>query len=226
MGSKLRGLDPRLQNLVDKITPPFTHGGAASALVLAHGKLDEKLLSENGALHIARVTEHIWSVRVDPTRLPDLIGLGRIAYVEAAKVLFPTLTRSVPCIKARPEDLGEDVDGRDVVIGIVDYGIDWTLPDFCDSQTGATRIKFLWDQSLDPTGSERSPSGFEHGVEYTDEDINQALSTFRQGDRERALSVVRHRPWPPRGGEATDTDGHGTHVTLKLNSASGDRRIW
>ena len=212
MGSKLRGLDPRLQNLIDKITPPFTHGGAASALVLAHGRLDEKLLSENGALHIARLTEHVWSVRVDPARLSDLARLTEVAYVEAAKVLFPTLIRSVPCIKARREDVGEDVDGRNVVIGIIDYGIDWTLPDFCD-ETGATRIKFLWDQSLDPTGSERGPEGFEHGVEYTDKDIDQALGSLRQGDGDRARSIVRHRPWPQRGEEATDTDGHGTHVT-------------
>jgi len=212
MGSKLHGLDPRLQNLIDKIAPTFRSEGEASALLLAHGKLDEKILSENGALHIARLTEHIWSVRVDPARLSDLARLAEVGYIEAAKVLFPMLTRSVPCIAARREDVGEGVDGRNVVIGIVDYGIDWTLPDFCD-ETGATRIKFLWDQSLDPTESERAPEGFEHGVEYTDEDIDRALGSLRQGDGHRARSIVRHRPWPQTGEEENDTDGHGTHVT-------------
>jgi subtilisin family serine protease len=215
MGSKLHGVDPRLQNLVDGVTPPFKNVEEVSALVLAHGRLDEKhfenLLSRNGALHIVRLTEHIWSVRVDPKSLSDMAHLAEVAYVEPAKVLFPMLTRSVPCIKARREDVGEGVDGRNVVIGIVDYGIDWTLPDFCD-ETGATRIKFLWDQSLKPLERERSPDGFGHGVEYTDKDIDDALDSWGQGDRDKARSIVRHRPWPKSGVKENDTDGHGTHV--------------
>ena len=80
MGSDLYGLDPRFQSLIDKITPSFGPGpgSAASALVLAHGKLDEKMLAENGASHIVRLTEHIWSVRVDPARLPDLARLSEV----------------------------------------------------------------------------------------------------------------------------------------------------
>ena len=223
MGSLLRGLDPRLQSLIDKVTPAFTHSGAASVLVLAHSKLDEALLTASGANHILRLTEHIWSVRIDPARLTDLVQLTEVIYVEAGRRLHPTLTRSVPCIKAGPEDVGEGVDGRHVVVGIIDYGIDWTLPDFCDEHGARTRIKFLWDQTLDPTGSERSPKEFEHGVEYTDEDIDRALGVFKRGDGASALSIVRHRPWPRPGEVGTDTDGHGTHVTgiASSNGASG-----
>jgi subtilisin family serine protease len=119
----------------------------------------------------------------------------------------------VPSINAQATDVGSDIDGRGVVVGIVDYGIDWTLPDFCNATGTHTRIKALWDQSLTPSGSDKSPKEFGYGVEYTEQQINKALELFRHGDETSALSVVRHRPWPLRGEEIFDTDGHGTHVT-------------
>jgi len=134
MGNTLQGLDPRLKNLIDKVLPSrLADEGETSVLVLAHGKLDEELLKKNGATHIVRLTEHIWSVRVGSNRLLDLKQLPEVVYIEAAKQLSPTLIRSVSTIKAGPEDVGGEVDGRDVVVGIIDYGIDWTLPDFCSA---------------------------------------------------------------------------------------------
>jgi len=224
MGNTLQGLDPRLKNLIDKVLPSrLADEGETSVLVLAHGKLDEELLKKNGATHIVRLTEHIWSVRVGSNRLLDLKQLPEVVYIEAAKQLSPTLIRSVSTIKAGPEDVGGEVDGRDVVVGIIDYGIDWTLPDFCDETGACTRIKFLWDQSLTANEAERAPEDFDRGVEYTEKHINRALEALRQGSRAQALSMVRHRPWPERSDDATDTDGHGTHVTGIAcgNGASG-----
>jgi subtilisin family serine protease len=214
MSNGLRGLDPRLRGLIDKVAPHFyVQKDEAAALVLAHSKLDEKLLKKNGATHIARLTENIWSIRFDPNRVGALQSLRDVAYIEAGARLFPMLTRSVAGIKARPEDLEAGVDGREVVVGIVDYGIDWTLPDFCDETGERTRIKYLWDQSLTPNGAEKPPEDFAHGVEYSEQRINLALDAWRGGNRAQALSIVRHRPRPERDEDATDIDGHGTHVS-------------
>jgi subtilisin family serine protease len=212
MGSLLRGLDPRLRRLADKLQP-LVHAEPVAALVLAHSKLDETLLKTAGATHIARLTEHIWSIRIDPQRLADLQAIPNLVYIEAAAPLFPLLTRSVPGIRASPQDIGAGVDGRNVVIGIIDYGIDWTLPDFCDETGTRTRIKYLWDQSLTPRTGESSPADFAHGVEYGEQQINHALQAWRGGAQPQATGIVRHRPLPDRNEEATDTDGHGTHVT-------------
>jgi subtilisin family serine protease len=212
--SEFRKLDPRLRGVLEKIGEKrYAYKNEASALVLAHSKLDEALLKKSGATHIARLTENVWSVRLPPDHLRDLDNVPQIAYVEAGLHLFPALTRSMPSIKARREDVGNDIDGRGVVVGIVDYGIDWTLPDFCDEAGTHTRIKALWDQSLTPSGTDSSPKDFGYGVEYTEQQINRALELFRHGDEKTALSIVRHRPWPLRGEEIFDTDGHGTHVT-------------
>ena len=214
MSKELQGLDPRLRRLLDKAIPfTFEQESELSALVLAHSRLDEARLEKSGATHIVRLTEHIWSVRFERSRLTDLNSLAEVTYIELGKQLTPMLTRSIPSIKALPEHIGEGIDGRDVVVGIVDYGIDWTLRDFCDETGTRTRIKYLWDQSLIPVDTEAAPADFDHGVEYTEQHINQALEAQRDGEPERALRIVRHRPWPLRKEDSTDTDGHGTHVT-------------
>ncbi|MBI5835736.1 MAG: S8 family serine peptidase [Candidatus Eisenbacteria bacterium] len=74
--------------------------------------------------------------------------------------------------------------GRNVVVGVVDTGIDWTHADFKDN-TGANRILFIWDQTV--TGS--APSGFAYGTEWNAGQIQGGSCT------------------------EMDYDGHGTHVT-------------
>lgn len=74
--------------------------------------------------------------------------------------------------------------GRGVIIAVVDSGIDYTHPDFCNPD-GTTRILFLWDQTLNRV--------------FDREQINSALraSTPQQG-----FALVPSR----------DLSGHGTHV--------------
>lgn len=89
-------------------------------------------------------------------------------------------------------------------------GIDYTIPAFLDS-AGNSRIAFLWDQAINPceagsTGENqegcnnlkygRIPEGFTYGVEYNNEEINEAINSIS--------------PWeivPSR-----DTNGHGTFI--------------
>lgn len=86
--------------------------------------------------------------------------------------------------------------GKGILVGIFDTGIDWDHPDFRDPiDPTKSRILRIWDQTLTPTGSEISPTGFSYGVEYTQTQINGELSGSTNG-------VVRE----------ADLHGHGTHV--------------
>ena len=84
-----------------------------------------------------------------------------------------------------------DLDGRDVLVGIVDTGIDFTQPAFIRDD-GTSKIRYLYDQ----TGIGNAPEGFAIGTEYTNAQINEALKSPNPYD------VVPQR----------DTSGHGTFV--------------
>lgn len=83
--------------------------------------------------------------------------------------------------------------GRGVLIGIVDSGVDYRHPAFLTAD-GKSRILRLWDQSI----SGNPPEGYATGTEYTNEEINEALS----------LSVQEGRRLVP----SEDGSGHGTAV--------------
>ncbi len=64
-----------------------------------------------------------------------------------------------------------NLDGRGIMIGLVDTGIDYTNEIF-QNLDGTTRIVGIWDQTIQ-TG--RPPEGFFYGTEYTQRQINEAL---------------------------------------------------
>ena len=96
--------------------------------------------------------------------------------------------------------------GRGVLVGIVDSGVDWRHPDFCN-EDGSSRILSLWDQSAQPEPGQNPPKGYLRGVEYTREEINRALSLPNQ----EGNLLVREQ----------DISGHGTSV---LGIAAGNGR--
>jgi len=105
--------------------------------------------------------------------------------------------RAASCINNRPSAVNEpdNLNGTGVLVGIIDSGIDYTHPDFCNAD-GSTRIAALWDQSVD---SENPPSGYRLGTLFSEEQINRAL---KEEVRENQRKIV----------PSVDLSGHGTHV--------------
>lgn len=96
--------------------------------------------------------------------------------------------------------------GRGTLIGIVDTGIDYTLPLFRDSD-GRTRILGIWDQTIAGNGLEQvSPfDALHYGTVYSNAQLNAALQT------DAPFSVV----------PSTDTNGHGTALAAIAAGTSG-----
>ncbi|MFN5357045.1 MAG: S8 family peptidase [Bacteroidota bacterium] len=86
-------------------------------------------------------------------------------------------------------------EGKDVVMGIIDTGIDFTHPDFLDS-TGLSRVEWVWDHLL--ADSANTPTPYGYGQEFSKADIDAGLASAH-----------------------IDQTAHGTHVT-GIAAAGGD----
>lgn len=91
--------------------------------------------------------------------IPSCYGLLDMEAMEDAGVIaaqnYPTL----------------QLKGENIIVGIIDTGIDYTNDIFRDIG-GNSRIISIWDQSIQEG---EPPEGFEYGTEYTNEMINQAI---------------------------------------------------
>ncbi len=137
-------------------------------------------------------------VTVAESRIQELAALPEVEYVEKPKRLYFQMEegKRVSCIN-EVQDARFSLLGQGVLVGVIDSGIDYGLSEFRRAD-GTTRIKSLWDQSLDTAGEE-PPGGYGYGREYGAERINEALQA---GSEEERLKIV----------PSLDRSGHGTAV--------------
>ncbi|MGL5434360.1 MAG: S8 family peptidase [Lachnospiraceae bacterium] len=119
--------------------------------------------------------------------IPTLYGLLDTTALESSGIP-PVL--NLPTLKA---------DGRGVLIGMIDTGIEYTNPLFRNAD-GTSRILRIWDQTIESGKNEDaaetpSPSPL-YGTIYTKEEIDRALAS------DHPYEIVPSR----------DTDGHGTFM--------------
>lgn len=148
--------------------------------------------------------------------------LDEVEYVEKPKRLYFSTYRGKQASCILPVTAREPfLTGKDVLIGIIDSGIDYKNSEFIDSS--GSRIQYLWDQTLTPAavnarlsqaegevqsefaGKAAAPAGFSIGVEFNKMRIDAALHS------ENPDSLV----------PSFDTSGHGTEVAA-IAAAGGN----
>ena len=218
--TKQRELDPKLRRLMHSMKHPATGrleqdldanlvnatGDVPSGAPVEVAMLTKRVLvrlaapeppAAMGDLHWVHISGDIYAVEVPLLKLEELASAQEVEYVESGRRLAPNLDTSVTETRAdrvRSGALG--LSGAGVLVGIIDFGFDFTLNDFRDAG-GASRVEFLWDQNLTPQTGEASPGRFGYGVEYDRAAIDAALGTTDP------FSQARHRP---------GAESHGTHV--------------
>ena len=146
-------------------------------------------------------------VTIPENLIPALTALDEIEYVEKPKDLLYSVydAKQQSCFPPvgsfyadGPASGNGNLTGRGCIVAVLDSGIDYTLPDFRNSM--GSRILYLWDQSLipDPERGFYPPEGYSLGVEFTQEQINQAL----EAGEEEGFRLV----------PSIDVSGHGTAV--------------
>ena len=167
------------------------------------------------AVYVTELTGGYAIIQIKESQIKELAAFPEVEFIEKPKSLYFQIEngRRVSCIdevQAAPffSSIGQEglednqqkkqsfpLLGKEVLIGIVDSGIDYENSDFRNAD-GTTRILALWDQTLQ---NGKPPQGYHIGTEFTSEQINEAL---RMEVREERYRIVPSR----------DTSGHGTAV--------------
>ena len=170
---------------------PSKSGYQIAVLGKVNSTFDKAQAIRDG-LDVGAVIGHIISMRMPLQMLHEGFNYPGIEYIEVAEKLEPELDKAV--IETRADlvhkgiNLPQAYTGKDVIVGVVDWGFDYTHPMFYDTALLYNRILAAWDQ-VKIIGN--PPPGFSHGAYYSnaDELADAQSDTF---------SIV--------------TDYHGTHV--------------
>lgn len=109
----------------------------------------------------------IATLQVPIEQLNQVFTLPGITYLELAGLVRPLLDKVVKDVRADSVHMGIDplvpYTGKDVLIGVTDWGFDYTHPMFYDTAMTTSRILAAWDQYKQ---SGPSPANFSYGTEY------------------------------------------------------------
>ena len=89
------------------------------------------------------------------------------------------------------------LNGKGVLVGVIDSGIDYLNKEF-QREDDTTRVLRIWDQTIQ---GDKEVYGLKYGIEYTEEEINKAISLQATGGD--PYSIVPSK----------DDIGHGTKVS-------------
>ncbi|MFA8451459.1 MAG: S8/S53 family peptidase [Bacteroidales bacterium] len=168
--------------------------------VFISGNIQEivKIVEENGG-DIGTTTSKLATARIP---LKSLDKISQSEFVEKVQLSRPVKSYrnqaakhiGADKVKQGTSGLTQAYNGKNVVIGIIDSGIDYFHEDFRDkNDPSKSKILYLWDQN-DRTGT--NPSNFKFGSEWTKSQLEEAIKNNGSGIAQK-----------------DEESGHGTHVS-------------
>jgi len=141
--------------------------------------LSDFVRAENG--RVKGSVDNILSCRLPVSKLELLNTLQGLDYVEFSSskphVLNDVMVfnNNISPVHLGATPLPQGYLGDDVILGIIDTGIELTHPDFQNAD-GTTRVVALWDQNQDEDIPFRVPEPYGYGQEWNAEDINAEIT--------------------------------------------------
>lgn len=116
----------------------------------------------------------IAAIRIPLNKVNDLAALSSVERIEDNDLKLQPLNDQMILNSHALEvhngwNLPQGYDGSGVIVGIIDEGIDYTHPDFRNLD-GSTRIKYVWDQTLE--SNVFNPQPFGYGKEFVGNQID------------------------------------------------------
>lgn len=161
-----------------------------------------------------------YAVLTVPEQFVDrMVELEEIEYVEMPKRYFydiemPTDNSCIAQVTLRHPNLS----GAGVLVAVLDSGIDYKLPEFRKSD-GSTRIRFLWDQTLQPEAPAGAGTGREAGGSAAT-DMGGAENAAMDGTQDSAPNAARRPPAGYRLGVEFDS----AQINQALAAPAGQRQ--
>lgn len=119
-------------------------------------------------VHLGARVGDILSFRVDAYHLHAASTIPGLVYAELAAVARPDLDKLVKSIHAdsvqRGINLPQAYTGEGVLIGVLDWGFDYTHPMFHDTAMTYSRVRAAWDQYRQ---GGPAPAAYGYGAEFT-----------------------------------------------------------
>lgn len=138
---------------------------------------------------IGKGTGKIRSIRVKLLELDKIEQLSVLSHLELAGKINPHLDRTGYDTRVDSVHLGINLPqaftGANVLLGINDWGYDYTHPTFYDTTLTESRIQSAWDQFKN-TGNQ--PTNYTYGVEYNT--VDELLAA--EGDTTNQLGTGTH----------------------------------
>lgn len=111
----------------------------------------------------------IWTVQVPIFKMKEFTTLKGISYIQVDEPVYPKLDSARKTTRVDSVHGGYSLkmpySGKNVVVGIIDFGFDYNHPTMWDTAGKEYRIKRIWE--LDATGT--PPAGYAYGHESSTE---------------------------------------------------------
>lgn len=138
-----------------------------SALIKVQTGFNENTLLEKG-VQIGTKAGNVWTVQVPVKNFTAFIQTSGIRYIDLDQPVGMLLdsARVATCTDSVHAGVGlpQPYTGKNVVVGIIDAGFDYTHPMFYDTAYATLRIKKVWEQKQNGI----PPNGFGYGAEFAD----------------------------------------------------------
>lgn len=140
--------------------------------VISGYRLDREEIFQPDASCINIINER-WAVLSYPLESHSQVSFETSGYFRIPKLFAPMDMTSMEAsgVTRLISNPNLSYTGKDVLVGLIDTGIDYAHPVFRNAQ-GGTRVQAIWDQT-DQTG--QSPFGIGYGSVYMRNEINEAL---------------------------------------------------
>ena len=124
---------------------------------------------ENQGCIVNPTINHLISLKVPLDKIQIVDDIDDVNYLRLSKRMNTALDKAVKDVRADSVHLGlgnlpEGYHGTDVIVGVTDWGFDYTSPVFYDTALQQTRIIAAWDQYK---LSGPSPADFPYGTEFS-----------------------------------------------------------